>query len=183
MSKIKFRVASANIFADLGIPQPEEALAKADLARQLISIINERGLTQTEAAQLLGIDQPKVSALTRGQLGGFSMERLMNLLVVAGKGVEVLVHEPVHPCPTKVHVFGSRSSRRWLEPEAAPSFADMVLNAAASSAATVGFISAAMILNDSDGLNVGCWLNEDCYTTRTIPSQESARMFAYHTNG
>ena len=175
MSKIKFRVASANIFADLGIPQPEEALAKADLARQLISIINERGLTQTEAAQLLGIDQPKVSALTRGQLGGFSMERLMNLLVVAGKGVEVLVHEPVHPCPTKVHVFGSRSSRRWLEPEAAPSFADM--------AATVGFISAAMILNDSDGLNVGCWLNEDCYTTRTIPSQESARMFAYHTNG
>ena len=69
---------SGNVFADLGLPDAEERLAKAELARQILNIITKRRLTQAQAAELLGIDQPKVSALTRGKLSGFSMERLFH---------------------------------------------------------------------------------------------------------
>jgi predicted XRE-type DNA-binding protein len=58
---------SGNVFADLGLPDAEERLAKAELARQILNIIAKRRLTQAKAAELLGIDQPKVSALTRGE--------------------------------------------------------------------------------------------------------------------
>jgi predicted XRE-type DNA-binding protein len=64
------------VFADLGLAHPEDRLAKAELARRISEIIAERRLTQLEAAALLGIDQPKISALVRGRLGGFSLERL-----------------------------------------------------------------------------------------------------------
>ena len=56
---------SGNVFADLSLPDAEERLAKAELARQILNIITKRRLTQAQAAELLGIDQPKVSALTR----------------------------------------------------------------------------------------------------------------------
>ncbi len=71
---------SGNVFADLGLPDAEERLAKAELAPQILNIIARRRLTQAQAAELLGIDQPKVSALTRGKLSGFSMERLFHFL-------------------------------------------------------------------------------------------------------
>ena len=61
--------SSGNVFADLGLADPEEALAKAELARQIGALLAERGLTQAQAAALLGVDQPKVSALVRGRLG------------------------------------------------------------------------------------------------------------------
>jgi len=82
---------SGNVFADLGLPDAEERLAKAELARQILNIITERRLTQTEAAELLGIDQPKVSALTRGKLSGFSMERLFHFLNTLGRDVQITV--------------------------------------------------------------------------------------------
>ena len=77
-----YTVSSGNVFADLGVPNPEEALAKAELAHKIIVLIRERGLTQVQAAKLLGIDQPKVSALIRGRLTGFSLERLMRFLLL-----------------------------------------------------------------------------------------------------
>jgi len=64
----KHTVSSGNIFADMGLPNAEELLAKADLAIQISRIIEERELTQAEAAELLAIDQPKVSALVRGRM-------------------------------------------------------------------------------------------------------------------
>jgi predicted XRE-type DNA-binding protein len=64
--KKAYVVGSGNVFADLGHPRPAEALAKAELARKIGAIIERRGLTQAAAAQVLEIDQPKVSALTRG---------------------------------------------------------------------------------------------------------------------
>jgi predicted XRE-type DNA-binding protein len=79
------------VFADLGLPNPEDRLAKAELARRISEIIAERRLTQLDAAALLGIDQPKVSALVRGRLGGFSLERLMRFLNVLGRDVEIVV--------------------------------------------------------------------------------------------
>jgi predicted XRE-type DNA-binding protein len=82
---------SNNIFADLGLVDAEEMLAKAELARQILSIITKRHLTQTKAAEILGIDQPKVSALMRGKLRGFSMERLFHFLNALGRDVHIVV--------------------------------------------------------------------------------------------
>lgn len=82
---------SGNVFADLELPDAEEMLAKAELTRQILNVITERSLTQTQAAELLGIDQPKVSALTRGRLSGFSMERLFHFLNALGRDVQIIV--------------------------------------------------------------------------------------------
>ncbi|MSQ24593.1 MAG: XRE family transcriptional regulator [Chloroflexi bacterium] len=83
--------SSGNIFTDLGIPEPEEMLAKAGLAHQICAIVEERGLTQIQAARLLGVTQPKVSLLTRGRLAGFSMERLVHFLLLLQCDVEIIV--------------------------------------------------------------------------------------------
>jgi predicted XRE-type DNA-binding protein len=83
--------SSGNVFADLGLPNAEDRLAKAELARKINEIISERRLTQVEAAELLWIDQPKISALARGRLGGFSLERLLRFLNVLGRDVEIVV--------------------------------------------------------------------------------------------
>ena len=82
---------SGNVFADLGLPNPEERFAKAELARKITEIIAERQLTQVDAAELLGVYQPKISALMRGRLGGFSFERLMRFLTILGRDVEIVV--------------------------------------------------------------------------------------------
>jgi len=89
--KIKVQVGSDNIFADLGLPNPEEHLAKAELASRIGEAIRQRRLTQTAAAELLGIDQPKVSRLLRGYLTNFSAERLMRFLTLLGRDVEIVV--------------------------------------------------------------------------------------------
>jgi predicted XRE-type DNA-binding protein len=72
--------SSGNVFADLGFAEPEEELTKAQLASHIRQIIKRRRLTQATAASLMGIDQPKVSALLNGRLANFSSERLMRLL-------------------------------------------------------------------------------------------------------
>ncbi len=83
--------SSGNVFADLGVADPDEALVKAELARQITEIISKRHMTQKEAAALLGIDQPKVSALIRGRLSGFSTERLFRFLNDLGQDVEIFI--------------------------------------------------------------------------------------------
>ncbi|MEE8622712.1 MAG: helix-turn-helix transcriptional regulator [Alphaproteobacteria bacterium] len=88
---IAIEKSSGNVFADLGIAEPEEAQAKAELARQISGIITQRRLSQVAAAKLLGIDQPKVSALMRGRLSGFSTERLIRFLNVLDRDVEIVV--------------------------------------------------------------------------------------------
>ena len=87
------RLSSGNVFADLGLPDAPQLQAKADLAYEISRAIGARGLTQSDAAELLGIDQPKVSALVRGHLTGFSMERLYRLLNALGRDVEIVVRE------------------------------------------------------------------------------------------
>jgi len=86
-----YTVGSGNVFADLGLPNPEELLAKAELARKITVLIRDRGLTQSRAAKLLGVDQPKVSALIRGRLTGFSLERLMRFLLLLGQDIKITV--------------------------------------------------------------------------------------------
>ena len=77
MANKKDHEVRSGVFADLGYPRPEEALAKAELAHRISTIIERRRLTQAEAADILDVDQPKVSALRRGKLAGFSLDRLV----------------------------------------------------------------------------------------------------------
>lgn len=81
--------SSGNVFEDLKLPNAGEALVKADIAHKISGLLAKRGLTQVQAAKLLGIDQPKVSALLRGQLRGFSTERLLTFVNALGHDVEI----------------------------------------------------------------------------------------------
>ena len=90
-TEIPVTPGSGNVFADLGFPEPEEELTKAQLASHIRQIIKRRRLTQAAAASLMGIDQPKVSALLNGRLANFSSERLMRLLTTLGQDVEITV--------------------------------------------------------------------------------------------
>lgn len=80
-----------NIFADIGLPNPEEDLAKAELAWRITLAIRTRRLTQARAARILKIDQPKISRLLRGHLSGFSTERLMHFLTLLGSDIDIVV--------------------------------------------------------------------------------------------
>jgi len=92
-SKIEPRVTkgSDNVFADLGIPNPEQELMKARLTLQIYRIIKHRGMTQSQAAAALGIKQPHVSLLMRNRAGSFSIGRLLEFLTDLGQDVEVTV--------------------------------------------------------------------------------------------
>ena len=90
MARNKIEKSSGNVYEDLGFPDASIELAKAELARQIVAIISERNLKQVEAAKILGIDQPKVSALVRGRLSGFSLERLFKFLNALGCSVEIV---------------------------------------------------------------------------------------------
>ncbi|MSO81346.1 MAG: XRE family transcriptional regulator [Alphaproteobacteria bacterium] len=87
---------SGNVFDDLGFADPGEELTKAQLASLIRQIVRRRRLTQTAAAALMGIDQPKVSALLNGRLANFSSERLMRLLTALGQDVEITVRSTPH---------------------------------------------------------------------------------------
>lgn len=84
-------VGSGNVFADLGIPNPEQELLKAELTMQIYRIIKQRNLTQTQAGKILGISQPPVSALARNRAGNFSVGRLLDFLTALGQNVEITV--------------------------------------------------------------------------------------------
>jgi predicted XRE-type DNA-binding protein len=83
--------SGGNVFADLGMKEPATLLAKAELARRIGDLLAERRLTQSQAAEVLGIDQPKVSMLLRGKLEGFSVDRLFRLLNALGNDIEIVV--------------------------------------------------------------------------------------------
>jgi predicted XRE-type DNA-binding protein len=90
-SDISITRGGVNVYADLGLENPAEELAKARLAMMLEDVIRERGLTQLAAAKLMGVDQPKVSHILHGRLGGFSTQRLMEFLTALGRDVEIVV--------------------------------------------------------------------------------------------
>ncbi|MGH7663434.1 MAG: helix-turn-helix domain-containing protein [Gemmatimonadaceae bacterium] len=85
---------SGNIYADLGFENPAEELAKARLAMMIDDAIRERRLTQQAAAKFMGIDQPKVSHILHGRLGGFSTQRLIDFLTALGRDVDIVVKIP-----------------------------------------------------------------------------------------
>ena len=84
-------VSSGNVYEDLGFPNAAEMLAKARIVSEIGRIIEARKLTQLQAGKLIGIDQPKISALLRGHFQGYSQERLIGFLTKLGMDVEIVV--------------------------------------------------------------------------------------------
>lgn len=101
----KIEKSSGNVFADLGFKNPDEMLAKAELTHQIHKVIQERGLKQKDAATLLGLKQPDVSALMNGKYLDFSVDRLLTLLVRLNKEVQIVI-KPVSKgkVSTGIHV-------------------------------------------------------------------------------
>jgi len=94
---IDYEKSSGNVFADLGLPHPEQELLKTRLTLQIYRIIKERHLTQAQAGEILGIKQPHVSLLMRNRSGTFSVERLMDFLTALGHDVEIRVKRTRKP--------------------------------------------------------------------------------------
>jgi len=99
MSKHKIRedraayASASNVYADLGYPDADEMLVKAQLVSKIAELIKHRGLTQVEAAKLLGLTQPKISAMLRGQFRGFSERKLIDCLTSLGRDVQIVIKE------------------------------------------------------------------------------------------
>jgi predicted XRE-type DNA-binding protein len=90
----KIEKSSGNVYKDLGLANPEQMFIKATLAAKISEILAQRGLTQVEAAKLLGIPQPKVSALLRGQFRGISEAKLLECLNRLGRDIDIVVRKP-----------------------------------------------------------------------------------------
>ncbi|MFN3430055.1 MAG: helix-turn-helix domain-containing protein [Candidatus Sericytochromatia bacterium] len=97
---IDFELSTGNVFEDLGLPDADERLMKAQISRQIALILQRGRFTQAQAAELMGISQPKVSAILRGRLSGFSVERLIVLLMRLGKDVQLVVMPKPRSRPT-----------------------------------------------------------------------------------
>jgi predicted XRE-type DNA-binding protein len=82
---------SGNVFAELGLPNPEQELLKARLTLQIYAILKDSGMTQVEIAKILGVQQPQVSLLMRNRAGNFSVGRLMEFLTALRQDVEITV--------------------------------------------------------------------------------------------
>jgi predicted XRE-type DNA-binding protein len=95
-SSPKHEHGSANAYRDLGFPDPEAMLVKARLTSKIAEILAERRYTQARAAELLGIPQPKLSRILRGQFRGVSERKLMDCLAKLGRDVEIVVREAPH---------------------------------------------------------------------------------------
>ena len=91
MSKKTYEVGSGNVFEDLGLPNAEEHLVKAQLVFKIDTILKQRGLRQADAAELFGVKQPDVSKMLRGEFRQFSVERLLRFLVALNQDVEIVV--------------------------------------------------------------------------------------------
>jgi predicted XRE-type DNA-binding protein len=91
MTKKRYETGSRNVFKDIGVPNAEEHLVKAQLVFKIDSLMKERGLKQVEAAGLFGIRQPDISKMLRGEFRQFSVERLLRFLVALDQDVEIVV--------------------------------------------------------------------------------------------
>ncbi len=90
-SRLTHTVGSENVYADLGYPDADDMLVKARLVAKIAEILKERELTQVEAAGIVGLPQPKLSRLLRGQFRGFSERKLIDCLTRLGSDVRIVV--------------------------------------------------------------------------------------------
>ena len=105
---IQIEHSSGNVFADLGLPNPEEHLVKATIALAIARIIRERGLTQEQAGQILSLAQPKVSDLVRGRLDKFTIDRLLRYMRKLDFDVTIRFKpKPLSRDAARIHVEGA----------------------------------------------------------------------------
>lgn len=90
-SKTEYTLSSGNVFADLELSDPADRMLKSQLAIQIRDSIEQKGWTQSEAAEAVGLDQPKISNLLRGRLAGFSIDRMFRILNRLGHRIEVKI--------------------------------------------------------------------------------------------
>lgn len=95
-TKTSIAAGSSNVYADLGYAEPEAMLVKARLVTKIADIIRQRGLTQQQAAKVLGLTQPKVSGVLKGRFRGISEERLLQCLTRLGKDVQIVIKPTRH---------------------------------------------------------------------------------------
>ena len=86
--------SSGNVFADLDVPDAGAHLLKAELVSRIDTIVRQRGITQTEAARILGLSQPDISRLLRGDVRQYSLERLFRLLTALGRDIDIVIRQP-----------------------------------------------------------------------------------------
>jgi predicted XRE-type DNA-binding protein len=102
---IEVEPGSGNVFADLGLPDADAHLLKAQLVSRIDGIIRRRKLTQAKAAELLGLSQPDISRLLRGHLRDFSLERLLRLLMALDRDVEIVIkRKPRSRARSQLHI-------------------------------------------------------------------------------
>jgi predicted XRE-type DNA-binding protein len=117
LNKIQVTPSSGNVFADLHLPNSEDKKTKVRLAIEINQIVEDLKLSQTEAAQKLNINQPKISALSKYRIEGFSVERLMTFLTRLNRDIEIVIHKkPRSRRPARIVITssaaGSRAVRR-----------------------------------------------------------------------
>ena len=101
---------SANVFADLGHPEADAHIVKAELVSRIDDIVRQRGITQAEAGRMLGLSQPDVSRLLRGDFREYSLERLLRLLTMLGRDIDIVIRQPRSPAGGKLRVTATAAA-------------------------------------------------------------------------
>ena len=101
---------SGNVFADFGHPDADAHIVKAELVTRIDAIVRQRGITQAEAGRLLGLSQPDVSRLLRGDFREYSLERLLRLLTALGRDIDIVIRQPRSTARGKLRVAASETA-------------------------------------------------------------------------
>ncbi len=105
-AKIEIERGSGNVFADIGMPDARDHLVKAQLVTRIRDVVRKRKLTQEVAGEIIGLKQPDMSKMLRGEFRGYSIERLLDFLVAFGHDVEIVI---------KPSVRGKRAARLTIK--------------------------------------------------------------------
>ena len=101
---------SGNVFADLDLPDADAHIVKAELVTRIDDIVRLRGITQAEAGRMLGLSQPDVSRLLRGDFREYSLERLLRLLTMLGRDIDIVIRQPRSPAGGKLRVAATETA-------------------------------------------------------------------------
>ena len=110
VSETAVEAGSGNVFADLGLADADAHIVKAELVTRIDAIVRQRGITQAEAARLLGLSQPDVSRLLRGDFREYSLERLLRLLTALGRDIDIVIRQPRTGGGGKLRVAASETA-------------------------------------------------------------------------
>ena len=110
VSDTAIKPGAGNVFADLGLADADAHVVKAELVTRIDAIVRQRGITQAEAGRLLGLSQPDVSRLLRGDFREYSLERLLRLLTGLGRDIDIVIRQPRAGGGGKLRVTASETA-------------------------------------------------------------------------